>query len=140
ARADAAVVDLHVQALAVVHGGAHRADEFAGRVLAVHAGHRLEGRLAALRQLVGVDADPVHLAPAGDLLLAHHRDVVLRLAGCGAGVAADAGVQVDAHRPGVAARGPVRVERWVFGFGLQALPGRQHAHRLAAGRVQRVLR
>ena len=52
--------------------------------------------------IVAVDADPVHLAPAAHLVLADDRDVVLRLAGDDAGVAADAGVEVDRHAPGVA--------------------------------------
>ena len=42
--------------------------------------------------------------PRAHLLLADHRDVVLGLAGDDAGVAADAGVQVDRHAPGVARR------------------------------------
>ena len=41
ARADAAVVDLLVEALGAVHRGQHRADGLAGRVLAVLAHHRL---------------------------------------------------------------------------------------------------
>ena len=54
--------------------------------------------------VVAIDAQPVHLALADHLLLADHRDVVLRLAGDDAGVAADAGVQVDAHGPCARAR------------------------------------
>ena len=41
ARAHAAVVDHVVQAFGAVHGGLHRADQFARRVLALHARHRL---------------------------------------------------------------------------------------------------
>ena len=41
-RADAAVVDHVVQALGAVDGRPDRADQFARRVLAVHARHRLE--------------------------------------------------------------------------------------------------
>ena len=67
----------------------------------MHAQHRLERRLdrAALADVVAVDAQPVHLALAQHVLLAHDRHVVLRLAGDHAGVAADAGVEVDAHAP-----------------------------------------
>jgi hypothetical protein len=39
------------------------------------------------------------MRPAEDLLLADDRNVVLGLAGDDAGVAADAGVEVDAHPP-----------------------------------------
>ncbi len=42
----------------------------------------------------------MHLPAADDLVLADDGDVVLRLAGDHAGVAADAGVQVDRHAPG----------------------------------------
>src|SRR5207253_7072204 len=83
ARADAAVVDLDVEALAVMHGCIHWADVFARRVLAVHARHRLEERAFSL--VVAIDADPVHLPPGDHLVLAHRGDVVLRLAGDGAG-------------------------------------------------------
>ena len=51
----------------VVHGRGHRAHLLAGRVLALHAGHRLEDDLRAALGLAGevaIDADPVHLAPA----------------------------------------------------------------------------
>ena len=90
-----------------MHRGADRADQLARRLLAVHAGHRLEQRaaLGAGRRLVAVDADPVHLAAGGDLLAADDRDVVLGLAGDGAGVAADAGVEVDRHAPRHGRRG-----------------------------------
>ena len=49
-----------------------RADELAGRVLAVHARHRLDVRLGGIGAslVVAVDADPVHLAAAADLVLA----------------------------------------------------------------------
>src|SRR5205085_3273941 len=62
ARADAAVVDLHVEALAVMHRGAHRAHELARRALAVHAGHGLEDAAPGRGRVVAVDADPVHHA------------------------------------------------------------------------------
>src|SRR6185436_2301291 len=96
-RAHTAVVDHVVQAFVAVGGGRHRADHLAGRVLALHAGHGLRVGLDRLRPLrlarvVAVDADPVHLATLGHLVLAHHRDVVLGNAGGDAGVAADAGV------------------------------------------------
>src|ERR1051325_2133808 len=41
-RADAAAVDHLVEAFGRMHGGMHRAAHFARRLLAVHAGHRLE--------------------------------------------------------------------------------------------------
>jgi hypothetical protein len=42
ARSDAAVVDHVVQAFAAVDGRLHGTNQFAGSVLALHAGHRLE--------------------------------------------------------------------------------------------------
>ena len=42
ARADAAIVDLDVESLMVVHGGFDRANRLAGRGLAMHAGHGLK--------------------------------------------------------------------------------------------------
>ena len=93
-RADAAVVGHDVEALVVVDGGVDRADRLARRVLALLAGHRLEEHLRVLEILrvlriaaghvggeIAVDADPVHLAAAHDLVLADDGDVVLRLAG-----------------------------------------------------------
>src|SRR5947199_3393245 len=105
-RAYAAVVDLVVEALVAVDGGGDRADGLARRVLALHAGDRLVVRLQRLRLLgvagvVAVHADPVHLAAAADLVLADDGDVVLGHARGHARVAADAGVQVDAHAPRV---------------------------------------
>src|SRR5262249_25206151 len=45
-----------------------------------------------------------------DLVLADNRNIVLRLTREDASVAADAGVQVDRHRPGVGVRRVVRIE------------------------------
>src|SRR5262249_33476928 len=106
ARADAAVVGHVVQAFRAVAGRADRADLLAGRVLALLARHRLRDRLRllGLAAEVAIDADPVHLARAADAVLADDEDVVLGLAGDGAGAAADAGVEVDGHRPAVALR------------------------------------
>src|SRR5258706_5933189 len=53
AGADAAVVDLVVQALVAVHGGGHRADLLARRVLALHARQGLEVGPDRLRMLGG---------------------------------------------------------------------------------------
>src|SRR5690606_6799857 len=78
----------------------------AGGVLAVLAEHGLEvgagvcGGAVAL--VVGVDADPVHLAAGEDLVLADDGDVVLGLAGDDARAAAGADVEVHDHAPGVA--------------------------------------
>ena len=66
-------------------------------------GHRLEKCLGivAVALVVGIDANPVHVAADDGLLFADDGDVVLRLAGQHAVVAAHAGVQVDRHAPGV---------------------------------------
>ena len=52
--------------------------------------------------VVAVDAQPVHLPSPRHFVLAHNGNVVLGLAGNDTGVAADAGVHVDRHPPGVA--------------------------------------
>ena len=84
-------------------GSADRADDFAGRVLALHAGHGLEVGLGivAVALVVGVDADPVHVTAELRLLLADDGDVVFRLAGQHAVVAAHAGVEINGHAPGI---------------------------------------
>src|SRR5262249_28785682 len=105
AGADAAIVGHLVQPLEAVRGGGHGADDLAGGLLAVHAeyGLKIELGIAGVLPLeVAVDADPVHLARGEDLVPADDRDVVLGLAGDHAGIAADAGVEVDHHAPGVA--------------------------------------
>ena len=93
----------------------HRANQFAGRVLTLHARHRLEKTLWIVPRtvVVGVDANPVHVAALERLLLPNHGNVVLRLAGNNAVVAAHAGVQVDRHAPGIGFLGVVhvRIER-----------------------------
>src|SRR5205807_303985 len=102
-----------------VDGRAYRADRFARGVLAVHARDRQEGSsgISDVPGVVGVDAEPEHLAP--DLLLVptDDGDVVLGLAGDDTGVASDARGRIDGHAPlvlfgvvvvrveGVAARG-----------------------------------
>src|SRR5271166_3185291 len=103
-RADAAVVDLQVESLGIVDRRFDRADDLAGRLLAMHAGYGLKmgARLLCLAFVVAIDADPMHFASAQYFLLADHRNVVLRLAGDRAGAAAGAGIEVDAHRPGIA--------------------------------------
>src|SRR5262249_13916346 len=60
ARADAAVVHHIVQAFSAVQGGANRANQFAGRVFALHTWNRLEERLGivAVALIVGVHANP----------------------------------------------------------------------------------
>ncbi len=83
-RADAAVVDHQVEAVMVVHGGVHRADDLARRVLAMHARHRLERDVGRVRRpgVIAVDAQPVHDRGWFEhLFLADDRDVVFRLAG-----------------------------------------------------------
>src|ERR1051325_5064914 len=103
ARPNATVVDHHVQAFRIVHGRVDGTDRLAGRVLAVHTGdgHELRGlRVVVVAFEVGVNANPVHLAAALDLLLADDGDIVLRLAGDNAGVTADATGRVDRHPPG----------------------------------------
>ena len=92
ARADAAVVDLRVQAVLVVVAGVGRAHRLARRVVALLAHHRpeLEPHVREVAFPVALDADPVHGAAARRLLGADRRDVVLGMAGRDAGFAARA--------------------------------------------------
>ena len=122
AGADAAVVDHVVEALGAVHRGGDGADHLAGRLLALHAGHGLKMHRGLLRSAVeiAVDTNPVHLAPARDLVLADDGDVVFRLARHDAGVAARATAEIDRHRPGVilvregGIKIVLRIGGWIF--------------------------
>ena len=122
ARSDTALVDHVVKAFGAVHRGAHGTNLLAWSVLALLAGHGLEkgfrilegrlifgriaGGLAGGRgcrvRIVAIDANPVHFASAHHLVLADNRNVVFRLAGDDAGVAAIAAIEVDGHGPFVA--------------------------------------
>src|SRR5690606_6612717 len=110
ARPDAAVVDHVVQAVGRVLRRPRRADDLARRVLALHARPRLEADPALLVAVL-VDPEPEHEALPARLDRADRVDVVLRLAGDDAGVAADAGVEVDAHAPARPAARALLVER-----------------------------
>src|SRR5712692_8990398 len=103
ARAHAAVVNHVIQAFGAVHGSADWTDYLARRVLALHAGHRLEkrSRIVTIALVVGIHSQPVHVPASDNLLFADHRDVILRLAGDDAVVAPDTGVHVDRHTPRV---------------------------------------
>ena len=65
--------------------------------------------------IIAVDAEPVQLPAAGHFGLADHRNIVFRLACDDAGVAADAGVDVDGHAPGVTFVFEARIKR-ALGF------------------------
>src|SRR5690606_33578415 len=103
-RANAAVVDHVVQAFGRVHGGTHRADLLARRVLALLAHDWLlpHRRRVLVALVVALDADPRHFAAASHLVPTNDRDVVLGLASHDAGAAARALVEVDGQAPLVA--------------------------------------
>ena len=86
-----------------MRGRAHRTNEFAWRILALHARHRLEIslRIITIALVVSIHAQPVHMAALVDLILADHRNVVFRLARNDAVVAADTRVQINRHAPRV---------------------------------------
>ena len=68
------------------------------------AHHRHRDHLEGFLPVIGarepaVDADPGHVAAAADLVLADDGDVVLGAAGDEAGIAADAGIQIDRETP-----------------------------------------
>ena len=90
-------------------GGSHRANLLAGRIFALLAGHGLEVRLGRIQIafVVGIDAQPLHVAAGLHLVPADDGDVVFRIAADDAGIAADAGVHVDRHAPGVLVVAPV---------------------------------
>ena len=66
-------------------------------------------------RVITVDADPVHLAAAHHLVFADHRNIVLRLAGHHASVAAVATVQIDRHAPGITRVSKFLVKRIFLG-------------------------
>ena len=119
-RANAPVVDHDVEALGIMHRRADGANDFAGSLLAMHAQHGLKIAFWSFgrSRVVAVNSQPLHLAFVNDLLFAHDRNVVFSLARDDACVAADACVQIDAHRPC----------RWSFW-----LPAIQRALRLRSG-------
>src|SRR5205085_9000404 len=88
-----------------MHGRMHGTHGFARRVFAMHAGNGLEERtfrFVFVAFVISVDANPVHLTTASDLLFTDDGNVVLSLAREDAGVASDATVQVDRHAPRIA--------------------------------------
>jgi len=113
AGANATVIDHIVEALVTVDRGGDRANDLAGSVLAAHTEDRLMEclRIIEIAPAVGVDAQPVHFPAARDLFFSDDGNVVFRLAGDDAGVAADAGIQVDGHAPGVAGVLETGIER-----------------------------
>src|SRR5271170_8101228 len=117
ARTHAAVVHHFVQAFGAVHRRADGADDFAGRVFAVHAEHRLVIRFGIINAAaeIGVHADPVHRAALHHLFLADHRNIIFGLAGDDAGVAAHALVQVHGQAPGVTFGFEAGIKREAFG-------------------------
>src|SRR5215217_4139281 len=101
AGADAAVINLDVEPVFVVDRGFDRTNRLAGRMLTLHAWHWLEEGFGIIHRafVVMIHAQPMHLAAHLHLFFTHYGDIVLRLARDGAGVAPDAGVQVDRHGP-----------------------------------------
>src|SRR5215510_10387387 len=85
----------------IVDRGRDRTNHLARGILAMHAGHGhvREGGSLGTAPVVGVDPDPMHVTPAGDLLFAHNGNVVLRLTREQAGVAPEARAQIDRHPP-----------------------------------------
>jgi hypothetical protein len=88
----------------IAHSRVHRANNFAGRNLAMHARHRLEGDIGRIDRprIVPVDAQPMHDPTGEHLIFANHRHIVFGLARDRAGLAADARIQIYCHCPGVA--------------------------------------
>ena len=89
----------------------------------MHARHGLMVGLRIVRAsfIIAVDAQPMHLPAAGHFGFADDRNIVFRLAGDDAGVAADAGVHIDGHAPGVAFVFEARIKRAFRFVGMLAL-------------------
>src|SRR6185436_2593240 len=89
------------------------ADRFTRGIFTLHTRHRLVDSfwIVKLAGVVAVNANPVHLASDPDLLLADHWNVVLGLAGNGAGIATDAGTEIYSHSPGAPIILHRRIER-----------------------------
>src|SRR5262245_9159386 len=102
-RADAAVVDLRVQAVFVVAAGVGRTDRFARRGIALLTHHRavLHLHVGKLALEVPLDPDPVQRTPARRLQFSHRRNVVFGVAGGHARFASGAAVEIDRHAPSV---------------------------------------
>ncbi len=127
-RADAAVVDLHVQALAAVHCGQHRTNALARRVVTLLAQHWLveNFRLFTVAFKVTIDSDPVHFATPAHFIFPHDRHVVLGLTAHDTGRAANTRAEVNGHAPfvlGIVVRRPqasVLFFSFTFAFGIFA--------------------
>src|SRR5207245_3823947 len=102
ARAHAPIVDLAVQAVRCVVGGVYGAHGLTGRVTALLAQHRRHDRAHPTRsptRVIALDPQPAHLPPAHHQLLAHRREIVLRVARGDARGAPRTLREVDGHRP-----------------------------------------
>src|SRR5438105_11243138 len=121
-----AVVGHVVQAFGAVRRRFDRTNRLARRAFAPHARHRLvkDLRIVRLAAEIAIDAQPVPLAPAPPLALAHDGDVVLGLTGHDATVAAGADAGVDDHGPGVRVVG----DRWIPRLGILLFRSRRLAH------------
>ena len=104
-RADAAIIDLQVQAFLVMQRCADGANHFTRRIFALHAlapslveHFGIYGRSAK----ISVHANPVHHASPRDFLFADDGNVIFRLASNCAGVTADARAQINRHAPTIA--------------------------------------
>src|ERR1039457_3802595 len=101
ASADAAIVDLAVEALDRViarKSGAHRLTWSCVALLAKH-GHELYADVGKLTLVISLDANPMFCAPACSLIFAHRRNVIFGMARHHTGSAARAPVEIDYHTP-----------------------------------------
>src|ERR1019366_9561501 len=98
----AAVVDLGVQSIRSMMGGAHRANDLARRSPTLltnprqelrHLFPKFHPRLLS-RAPVALDSEPVHRVTGNEALLAHDWQIVFRIAGRGTGVAASTGIEI----------------------------------------------
>src|SRR2546428_2576487 len=101
ARADAAVIDLRVQAFGRVITGKSGADGLAGRIVALLAKDGLEAkaRVGKFAFPIALHANPVLGSAAGGLVGASGADIIFGMTGDHAGFAAGAAVKVDDHGP-----------------------------------------
>src|SRR6266581_3912234 len=101
ARADAAVIDLRVQAFGRVITGKSGADGLAGRIVALLAKDGLEAkaRVGKFAFPIALHANPVLGSAAGGLVGASGPEIIFRITGDHAGVAAGAAVNFDDRGP-----------------------------------------
>ena len=98
---DAAVVDLRVEPFGRMIRRVHRTDRLAGRIVAMLAEHGHESRpdIRILPFPITFDSDPIDRPPLCRFVFPGNADVIFRMAGHDAGLAAGTAIEIDHHFP-----------------------------------------